>query len=143
RDNHDYQGKDEQGNPILRHTTPYPILLFKGRVKVHGTNAGLVLNADGSIDYQSRERLLSIGSDNAGFCTYMSGLPIHHYFMNISQQLETPCQEYIAIYGEWCGGSIQKGVAISGMEKAFIVFDVVVDGIYRPDLIPLIDDPGN
>ena len=30
--------------------------------------------------------------------------------------------DYCAIYGEWCGGNIQKGVAINGLNKMFVIF---------------------
>ena len=124
RDNHDYQGKDEQGNPISRHISPYPKLMFKGTVKLHGTNAAVVLYKDGRIQYQSRERVLSLQQDNAGFMTYMSGLDLSKLFQGI------PFEDYIVIYGEWCGGNIQKGVAITGLPKMFVIFDVVVDGVF-------------
>ena len=32
----------------------------------------------------------------------------------------------LAIYGEWCGGSIQKGVALNGMEKMFVIFSATL-----------------
>lgn len=124
RDNHDYQGKDDQGNPVLRHTSPYPTLMFKGTVKLHGTNAAVVLYKDGTMQYQSRERVLNILADNAGFMTYMLGLDLSKLFENI------PFKEYVAIYGEWCGGNIQKGVAITGLPKMFVIFDIVVDDVF-------------
>jgi hypothetical protein len=33
-------------------------------------------------------------------------------------------QQSICIYGEWCGGSIQKGVALNQLPKMFVVFGV-------------------
>ena len=33
---HDYHGKDENGEPIYGHLTPYPTLRFRGTVKLHG-----------------------------------------------------------------------------------------------------------
>lgn len=38
--------------------------------------------------------------------------------------------EYVAVYGEWCGGNIQKGVAINGLAKMFIIFGIKIDGIW-------------
>ena len=34
----------------------------------------------------------------------------------------------VILYGEWCGDNIQKGVAITGLPKMFIIFGVRVDG---------------
>jgi len=56
KENHDYQGKDESGNSIYSHTSDYPTIKFKGTVKIHGTNAGVVLHKNGQLDFQSRER---------------------------------------------------------------------------------------
>ena len=124
RSDHDYQGKDENGTPIYSHNSPYPTLSFTGSIKLHGTNGGIVLYKNGDLKFQSRERELSIQSDNAGFFTYMSGVDLSSLFIGIE------FDEYIAIYGEWCGGNIQKGVALNGMDKMFVIFDVVVDGVY-------------
>lgn len=71
RSNHDYQGSDEKGYPIYQHTENYPTLKFKGTVKLHGTNAGIVNYGD-RLEFQSRERVLSLEEDNAGFMRAMS-----------------------------------------------------------------------
>ena len=118
---HDYQGKDENGDNIYLHTSDYPTLSFKGTVKLHGTNAGIVRYKDGSTVYQSRERELSLLSDNAGFAAAMMGCDLEFLFKDVE------FNEYIAIYGEWCGGNIQKGVAINGLSKMFVIFGIKVD----------------
>lgn len=122
RESHDYQGKDENGSPIYRHISDYPTLKFIGTVKLHGTNSAIVRYADGRIEYQSRERVLRLEEDNAGFMADMITKPIDSLFEGFEPK------EYIAIYGEWCGGNIQKGVAINGLEKMFVIFGVKVDG---------------
>lgn len=117
---HDYKGKDEGGNPIYKHTENYPVLEFIGTVKLHGTNAGIVKYKD-RIEYQSRERVLSIEQDNAGFMSKMQENDLSFLFEGID------FNESIAFYGEWCGGNIQKGVAINGLEKMFVLFGMKVD----------------
>ena len=121
---HDYQGKDELGAPIYQHLSDYPTLWFQGTVKLHGTNAGIVKYKD-RIEFQSRERILNLGSDNAGFMTTMSGYNLDFMFDGIE------FNDYIAIYGEWCGSSIQKGVAICELPKMFVVFGLLVDDEWR------------
>jgi len=118
---HDYKGKDEQENPIYRHDSPYPTLTFTGTVKLHGTNAAIVKYADGHKEYQSRERVLSLETDNAGFMNTMVNKDLDYLFDLF------PFTDYCAIYGEWCGGNIQKGVAINGLDKMFVIFGVKVD----------------
>ena len=119
--NHDYKGSDDLGNPKYQHDTLYPTLKFKGTVKLHGTNAGIVRYLDGHTEYQSRERVLTLESDNAGFMAAMSQKNLGFLFDRFS------FQDYCAIYGEWCGGSIQKGVALNGLEKMFVIFGIKID----------------
>lgn len=121
KERHDYKGKDELEQPIYRHDEPYPVLTFTGTVKLHGTNAAVVLYKDGHIEYQSRENVLSLTKDNAGFMLNMSGKNLGFLFDGID------FDDYIAVYGEWCGQGIQKGVAISGLPKMFVVFGCKVD----------------
>ncbi len=52
---------------------PVPKVKYEFSVKIHGSNAGIVRPVNGNasdIYFQSRERLLSIESDNAGFCFF-------------------------------------------------------------------------
>ena len=46
RDNFDFKGKDENGDVIYLHDSPYPVLTFTGTVKIHGTNGVFVLFKD-------------------------------------------------------------------------------------------------
>ena len=126
---HDFKGKTEDGESLYYHDSPYPTLSFTGTVKVHGTNAGIVKYKDPSgftdIEFQSRERVLSLESDNAGFALAMSGKNLDFLFEGID------FKEYIAVYGEWCGGNIQKGVAVCQLPKMFIIFGCMVDGVWK------------
>jgi hypothetical protein len=92
-------------------------LRFEGTVKVHGTNAGIHINS-GIPTFVSRSRKLTLQNDNAGFMSTV--LPL------LSDVSEI---DGISIFGEWCGGNIQKGVAISGGPKYFVIFKVMVHGI--------------
>lgn len=125
RSYHDYVGKDENGDPIYRHDKPYPTLKFRGTVKLHGCNAAIVKYPDGHIEYQSRENVLSIQHDNAKFMLTMSNIDVNPLFDNIA------FKEHCAIFGEWAGTGIQKGVAISELPKMFIIFAVKIDGVYQ------------
>ena len=134
---YDYKGKDEQGNPIYRHTDNYPILKFTGTVKIHGTNAGIVKYSDGKLEFQSRERVLSIDEDNANFMSEMSKIDLSFLFNDIE------FSDYCAVYGEWCGGNIQKGVAINGLPKMFVIFGIKADDKWVKVPINLHDNANN
>jgi hypothetical protein len=83
----DYKGKDADGNAIFQHTENYPILKFRGTVKLHGTNASIVKYADNRLEYQSRERVLSLNEDNANFMNEMMKIDVSFLFKNILKNL--------------------------------------------------------
>lgn len=131
-----YTGKDEKGEPIYDDLLPKPVIKFKGSTKIHGTNSSIVLLKDGSIQYQSRESILTIHEDNSGFCNYMSKYEEElKRFLKLALMSTIPewkiiDYEYVAIYGEWCGKGINEGTAIQQLEKMFVIFGCKVDDVW-------------
>ena len=125
KSHHDYSGRDQNGDAIYSHTSPYPTLRFRGTVKLHGTNSAVVKYGDGHYEFQSRERVLSLEEDNSGFMRNMMTKDYQSLFNGIE------FNDYCAIYGEWCGQGIMKGVAISGLPKMFVIFGVKIDDNYK------------
>lgn len=124
----EYQGKDADGNAIYNPNAPKPTLTFTGTVKLHGTNAAVVYSKEHGLYAQSRERVLSIESDNAGFAFYVESN--REYFEKVyGQALEDQNLDALVVYGEWAGGNIQKGVGICNIEKQFYPF--LCKHIYR------------
>lgn len=127
-----YAGKDADGNAVYDHSRALPTLKFRGTVKLHGTNAGIVYDiATDSFIYQSRERELSLTSDNAGFM--LAQMKNEDIWRNIAVQVvnnnlpqHRDVITKVAIFGEWCGSGIQKGVALTQLPKMFIIFSVKV-----------------
>lgn len=119
--NHDFQGVDLNGEAIINHISPYPTIEFVGIPKLHGTNAAFVRYA-GNRDtvYQSRNRELTLMDDNAGFVAQYGNTNLDYLF-------NKSYDRYMAIFGEYCGGNIQKGVAICKLPKMFVIFAVIVD----------------
>jgi len=122
RSAHDYKGQDESGSPIYRHDSPYPKLTFEGTIKLHGTNAAIVFRRNQPTEFQSRERVLTYKKDNAGFYAAMTSKDLSALTPNWDEE----SVDTIVVYGEWCGGNIQKGVAINGLPKMFVVFSVLI-----------------
>ena len=120
-----YVGKDENGDPVYDKTRQLPKLEFFGTVKIHGTNAGIRLNFDGSIVPQSRERDLSLESDNAGF--YVFVMQREQFFKDMISKIAGSGFESAVLYGEWAGKGVQKGVAVSEIDKKLFVFGVRVN----------------
>lgn len=126
-----YAGKDDEGNPIYKDPGKLPTLQFEGTVKLHGTNACIVYPGLGQhCTYQSRNRILTLEKDNAGFvawCEDPERTPesILEYDPECNEGflIETPDSFPHYVYGEFCGGNIQKGVGICELPKMFVTFD--------------------
>lgn len=115
------------------HGIPRPVIRFKGTVKLHGTNAGVVQDLrTGEIWAQSREQLITPQNDNAGFAQFVAANGIH--FQSLFKVAQDLCgtlegiegRTHLAIFGEWCGQGIMKGVAIAQVPKRFVIFGVRV-----------------
>lgn len=126
-----YVGKDEDGNPKYDESIKLPVLQLNGTVKLHGTNGGISLDKDGEYYAMSREQILSAAVDNAGFFVFSQKVKNHFYPILEKIMVNynfTNCDSIhsICIYGEWCGGSIKKGTALSNIDKTFVVFGIKV-----------------
>ena len=124
-----FVGLDENGDAIYDPTLPKPVITFKGTVKLHGTNAGVSFNNIGRLWAQSRENIITVEKDNAGFAFFVESNKeifeqmakdiAHVYDLNLDNNT-------VSIYGEWCGGNIQKGVGICNLPKSFFIFGVKI-----------------
>jgi len=127
-----YDGRDADGNIIRNYSRPKPTIKFTGTVKLHGTNAGVSYNSVDGIWYQSRSNIITPLSDNAGFAFFAESNK-EFFIKSISKLAEDNNVDLtkfnITVYGEWAGGSIQKGVGINGMPKRFFVFGAKVSQI--------------
>jgi hypothetical protein len=99
---------------------PLPTLEFQGTVKLHGTHGDVIYN-NGKIYCQSRNKLLTLDDDNMGFAKFIktNELVVKELFNEL--KLLYPNQIYI-LHGEWCGGNIQKNVALTQLERMFIIY---------------------
>lgn len=118
-----YVGKDENGDAIYDQSIPVPTLKFRGTVKLHGTNAGIVYDyKTKELSFQSRERVLSLTSDNAGFMlAQMQNEELWREYFELHRFYNL---DKMVVFGEWCGSGIQKGVALTQLPKMFVVFAV-------------------
>lgn len=104
------------------HNTVPPVLKFTGTVKLHGTNAGIGYRFDTDFLWaQSRERVITPDDDNAGFARFVEDNK--EFFKDFCAHL---CAQYrtmeVMLFGEWAGGNIQSGVALSQLPKQFYIF---------------------
>jgi hypothetical protein len=105
-----------------------PAVRMVGTVKVHGTNASVVITGSGDQYPQSRSNIISVGSDNMGFAAWHHGN--RDLFRGFADKIRRDCElesdDTIVIYGEWAGKGIQRGVAVSDVDKFFYAFGVKV-----------------
>lgn len=99
-----------------------PKLNFSGHVKLHGSNCSVAYNG---VEFwsQSRESILDTKNRNRGF--YGWAEENKDYLISTLKPLLGK-NDAVVMYGEWCGGGIQKGVALNGLDKFFCAFDVCV-----------------
>ena len=109
---------------------PLPVITFECTKKVHGSNGSWIRPVDGTandIVFQSRERICTIESDNAGFAIWSHGKrELISKIMDDIRRVTGHSTGKIQIYGEWFGGNIQKGVGVSGLPKMFMIFGIRV-----------------
>jgi hypothetical protein len=115
-----------------------PTLNFVGTVKLHGTNAGL-RRVGGVYQAQSREHLISVDKDNAGFAAFIHRIPTEK-LDDIFDKISTDPDADITLYGEWVGKGIQSNVAVTELDKHWVLFaavvnDQYVDFIYHKDVM--------
>lgn len=107
-------------------------IAYRAKVKLHGTNAAIRIDPDGTVTAQSRSRDITPEDDNAGFAAWVAELD-----RGVSLcPLQCVAEDHgtVVIYGEWCGPGIQKGSAINRIpHRIFAVFAVYVDGFYEVD----------
>ncbi len=115
-----YQGLDENGDAVYQRDVVKPVITFHGTVKLHGTNAGVAYNKEDGIWAQSRKNIISVEQDNAGFAFFVESHKdaFQAIFDQVALREALDCTtQNIVIFGEWCGGNIQKGVSIAGLDK--------------------------
>lgn len=109
---------------------PVPILDFHGTVKLHGTNASVVFPIDAvdsrELYAQSRSTVITPEDDNAGFARFVSERTGAFYdiLSTIISIGSSKMPKEIVLFGEWCGGNIQSGVALNKLPKMFVMFGV-------------------
>lgn len=105
----------------LRKQEKYPVLNFRGTVKLHGSNLGIHYY-NGNLQSQSRNQQISVDSDNYGFAKFIEDNRdiIEKAFAAFSVLHNT---SDFTVYGEWIGPGIQKKVAIANLPtKQWVIF---------------------
>lgn len=114
---------------------------FANGVLVHNSNGAIVLDQNG-ISCQSRNNIITPESDNAGFAAFVAGRNVEPLFEKIKGFGITDLP--ICIFGEWAGKGIQKGVAVSELDRMFVVFGIKAGEAWLSDeILSTVKDPEN
>ena len=111
------------------HDVNFPdVVEFIGTVKLHGTNAGVVLDRDGFLTTQARRGMITVDKDNAGFAGFITDPAVTNFLtIKLHSILEqNPDAQGVALFGEFAGKTIQKGVAICQLDKFFAPFAIAL-----------------
>lgn len=129
--------KSVQKYMSFKNLETYEPVEYTGSVKLHGTNAAFVYAENGDYNFQSRERILSLDSDNAGFFVFGESNKADLIKIANSAKLDAGCEDgTVAIYGEFIGPGINKGVAVNNLNrKIFYIFAIKINGRYVNDEI--------
>lgn len=122
-------------------------VVFRGTVKLHGSNAGVACLPEGLVA-QSRTRSLAIGDDNYGFAAFVArpevAAAIRSIEADIRAETGQPPDTRLTLFGEWCGPGLQKGVALNRLpDKQLVLFAVAVgeaDEARYLDAVPRLGD---
>lgn len=129
---------------VVENVNQFPeTLTLLGTTKLHGTHLDIVFikndtssnTVEYNIYFQSRNRILSVEKDNILSCTTLSSKEVSVYKQLFERALEiskVSAPEIVIITGEWCGENVQKGVALTQLEKLFAVFGLKVDNRWMP-----------
>lgn len=112
---------------VRRNPEAYPTsIVFERTLKLHGTNAGILVEPSGHYVPQSRNRALTIDRDNLGFAAWAFRSEVERRIRALAHDIGVANglnAEPVVVYGEWVGPGIQRGVAVSQLpEKQFVVF---------------------
>lgn len=103
---------------------------FRGRVKLHGSNSAVVCHPD-RLQPQSRNREISPDDDNLGFASFCAGAAQVAAFRELESQLRESvglaAADPLALFGEWIGPGIQRGVAVSQLPaRQWVMFAAAI-----------------
>jgi hypothetical protein len=127
-----FTGFDDNDQPTFNPNATKPKITFNGTVKLHGSNGAVCFSNDGEMWFESRNRILSIDTDNNGFWQFCHDREeifkylisqIQYFYFNDSNP------GIITIFGEYCGQGINQGCAIHQLSKRFIIFAVKISTV--------------
>ena len=100
-----------------------PKIKFNYTIKIHGTNASIMIDKDNSIYAQKKDNIITPTKDNFGFALYVETNKefFKEVLSNLKEILNTT---ELVVYGEWASEGVQRGVGVSELPKTFYAFGI-------------------
>ena len=102
----------------------YKQINLYGTPKLHGTNIGIIFKSNGEYTLQTRNRIITKDNDHFGFYKWMTQDKINYIYNHFKYLFDNRKIKAIIVYGEFAGKGVQKGVAISQIERFYAPFAV-------------------
>jgi hypothetical protein len=105
---------------------------YRGRVKLHGSNAAIVCRPEG-LRAQSRNREITPDDDNLGFAGFAFAEPtvaaVRELEAELREATKLEREQPLALFGEWIGPGVQKGVGVAQLPaRQWVLFAVATRG---------------
>lgn len=103
-----------------------PLITYRAKIKIDGSNGSVMLTPEGKIAAQSRTKIITPQDDNAGFAKWVNDNIDYFRALDFrSHDADNKQKETVTIFGEWAGSKIQKRTSISKIDrKIFAVFAI-------------------
>ncbi|BDA85455.1 hypothetical protein Sa4125_29970 [Aureimonas sp. SA4125] len=106
---------------------------YRAKIKLHGTNAAIRIDADGTVTAQKRSSDATPEADNYDFAAWVRDTA-WHWSSRVGRLFDP---QTMVVFGEWAGPGVQKLVSVSDIPKrCFFAF-----AVYLPERDLLISDP--
>lgn len=114
---------NQQKRAFLHGSAP---LLYGLKIKLHGTNAAVRIDKDGTVTAQSRKRNITPDDDNFDFAKFVEANK--DFFERMAGA------EEIVIFGEWAGAGVQNTDAVNKIgRRMFFPFAVQMGDLFYTD----------
>jgi hypothetical protein len=103
------------------------VMSYKGHIKVHGSNHGIVFNPlDGEMYIQGRNRVIHDGNNDVHKFTAFFEEHKGAYTSIFKELIKITGNNQVVMYGEFAGKQIQPGAGVSEVDPFFYIFGVLV-----------------
>lgn len=111
------------------------VVTYRAKVKLHGTNAAVRIDRDGTVTAQSRTRDITPDDDNYGFAAWVESKADSFRWLD-RRSSHDPDADATIIFGEWVGPGVNSGCAVHQIAgKVFATFHAQGADVFVEDML--------